>query len=113
MQGLNKNKQQITGGTPQRGRSSFNTARNTNVKELQHINTAIYVAKRYLKKAKDRNKELKNIFGESATSFEQLRNEFINQKRESLVGNSKAILYNQLEIITTSCFIKKEKIAMT
>ena len=35
---------------------------------------------------------MKKIFDEVETSFEQFRNEFTHQKRESLVGNDKAIL---------------------
>ena len=52
VQGLNNNKQKITGGTPQRGIPRVNTARNTNAKELQCINTSISVAKGFLKRPK-------------------------------------------------------------
>ena len=70
VQGLNNDKQQITGGTPRRGRYRFNTSRNTNPEDLQRINTAISVAREYLKKAKDSNEELKKIFDEYETHFE-------------------------------------------
>ena len=55
---------------------------------------------------------MKKIFDEVETSFEKFRNEFTHQKRESLVGMIRQF-YNQLDIITTTCFIKKSKIAMT
>ena len=49
VEGLNNKKQYIMGGTPQIGHSGFDAARNTNVKELQNINTYISVVKEYLK----------------------------------------------------------------
>ena len=70
VQGLNNNKQKITGGTSQRGRYRVNTPRNTNHEDIQRINTAISVAREYLKKAKDSNEELKKIFDEYETHFE-------------------------------------------
>ena len=45
VQVLNNNKQNIMGQKSQRVCTIFDTARNTNVKELQCINTEIYVAK--------------------------------------------------------------------
>ena len=74
VQVLNNKKQQIMGVTPQRGCPRFKTAINTNAEELQHINTAISIARDFFQKVKGRNKELKNSFGESATSFEQFIN---------------------------------------
>ena len=52
VQGLNNQKQQTTGGLSQRGSSRVNTARNTNDGDTQPTNTAIYVAKEYLKSPK-------------------------------------------------------------
>ena len=80
------------GVTPQRGCPRFKTAINTNAEELQHINTVIYVAKEYLKKAKDSNKQLKKIFDEAATNLEQFGIEIPNKTRESLMGHAKQIL---------------------
>ena len=92
MQGLKKLEKQIKIGTPQTGHSRLNTARNTNVKELQCINTSISDAKKYLKKSKDRKKYSKKNFGEAETSFDQFKNQFLHQKIKSLMGNIKAIL---------------------
>ena len=73
VQGLNSDKQQTTGVTSQISHSSLNTTRNTNYEELQSINTAIYVAKEYSKKSKDKNEKSKKSFDEAPTHFEQFR----------------------------------------
>ena len=102
MQGLNNEKKQITRGTSQRGSSRVNTARNMNDEELQCIDTEISVAKQYLKKAKDRNEDLKKSFYEPATHLEQFRVQLNHQTREYFMGHAKAILqpardyYNKL-----------------
>ena len=112
MKPLNNKKQQIKGGTSQIGCSRVNIARNTNAEELQRINTEIYVAKEYLRKAKNRNEELKESFDESATHLEKFIIKFPHQTRESLMVHAKAILqpapdyYNNL-------FHKNAKIATT
>ena len=92
MQGINNQKQKIKVGTPQRGFYRVNTARNTNDEEIQRINTSIYVATEYLKKSKDRNKDLKKSFDEYVTHLEQFIIEFNHQTRESLMGHAKTIL---------------------
>ena len=46
-----------------------------------------------MKKAKDRNEELKKSFDESATHFEQFSIEFPHQKIESLMVHANAILH--------------------
>ena len=112
VQGLNNYKYQITGGTSQRGFSRANTAINTNYGELKRINTAIFVAKEYLKEAKDSNKEFKKSFDEAATHFERFYIYFPHQTRESLMGHAKAILQLARDYYKT-CSIKTVNIAMT
>ena len=65
VQGLNNEKQRITGVKSQRGRSIVNTTRDTNDEGFQRINIEISVSREYFKKAKDRNKELKKSFDEA------------------------------------------------